>query len=58
MTEAVLRNRIMENAAGKGSLKEKFINYIMESGAEIASGGIALNGNTNGMIVYQMMRNQ
>ena len=49
---------MMKHAAERKSLRERFADYIVENGAEIVSGGLALNGNTNGIAVYRIMKNR
>ena len=58
MTTAVSGNRMMKHAVERKSLRERFADYIVENGAEIVSGGLALNGNTNGIAVYRIMKNR
>lgn len=49
---------MMKHAVERKSLRERFADYIVENGAEIVSGGLALNGNTNGIAVYRIMKNR
>lgn len=58
MTTAVSGNRMMKHAVERKSLRERFADYIVENGTEIVSGGLALNGNTNGIAVYRIMKNR
>lgn len=47
-------NKISDN---KVSLKERFVNYITENSDIIIGGLSSLNGNTNALRVYAMMKN-
>lgn len=58
MTTALSGNRMMKHVVERKSLRERFADYIVENGAEIVSGGLALNGNTNGIAVYRIMKNR
>lgn len=43
--------------SNKTSLKERFVNYITENSDIIISGLSTLNGNTNALRIYAMMKN-
>lgn len=47
----------VNKVSDKVSLKERFVNYIMENSDIIISGLSTLNGNTNALRVYAMMKN-
>lgn len=47
-------NKVSNN---KISLKERFVNYIMENSDIIVAGLSAMNGNTNTLKMYAMMKN-
>lgn len=47
----------INKVSDKVSLKERLVNYITENSDIIISGLSAMNGNTNALKVYAMMKN-
>lgn len=47
----------VNKVSDKVSLKERFVNYIMENNDIIVAGLSAINGNTNALKMYAMMKN-
>lgn len=47
----------VNKASDKVSLKERFVNYIMENSYIIVAGLSAINGNSNALRMYAMMKN-
>lgn len=47
----------VNKVSNKVSLKERFVNYIMENRETIVAGLSAMNGNTNALKVYTLMKN-
>lgn len=61
MTTAVMRNKTVystKTGKHKMSLKERFVNYMRENGAEIACGMIAMNGDSHAYRLYELLKNE
>lgn len=49
-------SKVLSASEGKVSMMERFKNYLLENSAEIVSGMMALNGNTNALRTYLMLK--
>lgn len=62
MSTTALTGKVYTEGRNRVSLKERIVEYFRTSmeeyGAEIACGMLAMSGNTNAGLVYQMLKKQ